>query len=258
MARFAGYSYGSGAVGYLATPEFDNLTEGMEVKFWFYRQNYNTSYTNGALRVYANDANNNVGATLLTTIQRVYFHTPAEEDPGWYQYTVTIPAGYFTHIIFEATSDWYGNMFLDAVSIDYPSSCPAPPYSSLAVITTDQSSVTFNWERGGQESVWEVAYKEADDNDADWSYESVYDTIYTLYNLQPATSYLVKVRAICSAGDESSWTIIRQFATGCEPFETLPFVENFVNTEINDIPLCFDKLTTGPAYVKTVVFSNKR
>lgn len=258
MARFAGYSYGSGAVGYLATPEFDNLTEGMEVKFWFYRQNYNTSYTNGALRVYANDANNNVGATLLTTIQRVYFHTPAEEAPGWYQYTVTIPAGYFTHIIFEATSDWYGNMFLDAVSIDYPSSCPAPPYSSLAVITTDQSSVTFNWERGGQESVWEVAYKEADDNDADWSYESVYDTIYTLYNLQPATSYLVKVRAICSAGDESSWTIIRQFATGCEPFETLPFVENFVNTEINDIPLCFDKLTTGPAYVKTVVFSNKK
>lgn len=247
MARFAGYTYQSGQVGYLVTPALDNLTTGMEVRFWFNRQDYNNSYTVGALRVKANSSNNPTNAVLLTTIQRVYNQSPAELTPGWYEYVTIIPADTFTHIIFECTSDWYGNMYLDEVSIDYPATCPRPPATSVTIPTVLNNSATINWLRGGLETEWEVAYKTP--AETTWTTETAYDTLHTIYNLTSATTYQVKVRAVCAPGDESLWTLERTFTTLCDPIPTLPVVEDFETTPTGQIPVCFDKLVSGNATV---------
>ncbi|HPE41047.1 MAG TPA: fibronectin type III domain-containing protein, partial [Bacteroidales bacterium] len=247
MARFAGYSYTSGQVGYLVTPALDNLTTGMEVRFWFYRQDFNNSYTVGALRVKANSSNNPTNAVLLTTIQRVYNQSPAELTPGWYEYVAIIPADTFTHIIFECTSDWYGNMYLDEVSIDYPASCPRPPANSVTIPTVLNNAATINWIRGGMETEWEVSYKP--DTETTWISEPAYDTLHVLYGLIPATTYNVKVRAVCAPGDYSLWTFERTFTTLCDPIPTLPVVEDFETTTTGQIPVCYNKLISGTATV---------
>ncbi len=247
MARFAGYSYSSGQVGYLVTPALANLTTGMEVRFWFHRQDFNNSYTVGAIRVKANSTNNTTNAVLLTTVQRVYNQAPVVPSAGWYEYIAVIPADTFTHIIFECTSDYWGNMFMDEVSIDYPATCPRPPATAVTVPAVLNNAATINWLRGGTETEWEVSYKTT--AETTWTTETAYDTIYTLLNLTPATSYQVKVRAVCAPGDVSLWTLEKTFTTLCDPILSLPFVENFESTASGQIPVCFNTLLSGNASV---------
>ena len=217
MARFNGWSYSAGQIGYLATPSLANLTTGMEVRFWFHRQDYNNTYT-GNLKVYANSTNNPTNGVLLTTIQRVYTQAPIVPAAGWYEYVVVVPADTFTHIIFSCTSDWYGDMFLDEVTIDYPATCPRPPATSVTTPVVLNNEATINWVRGGLETEWEVAYKTS--TETTWTVETAYDTIHTIYNLIPATIYQVKVRAVCAPGDESLYTLEKNFTTLCDPIQT--------------------------------------
>ena len=255
MARFNGWSYSSGAIGYLSTPAFANLTTGQEVRFWFYREDYNNTYT-GNLKVYANNTNNPINGVLLLTIPRVYSQTPAEATAGWYEYVAIIPADTFTNIIFQATSDWYGSMFLDEVTINFPATCPQPPATSLSVYNISNTNATANWMRGGIETQWEVAYKTA--AETSWTVETAYDTTYLIQNLIPATTYQVKARAVCAPGDESLYTFEKTFTTLCDPISTLPIIENCETTALNELPLCFSKKVSGNAYVRVENYSGNK
>lgn len=49
----------------------------------------------------------------------------------------------------------------------------------------------------------------------------------TFTGLQPATTYYVYVRALCSATEMSNWTPVRSFTTSCMPITSLPYNEGF-------------------------------
>ena len=84
----------------------------------------------------------------------------------------------------------------------------------------------------------------------DWDSENVQeftatDTSFTLTELSAATFYTVRVKALCSNGDESVWSTIN-FRTACEIVTEFPWIETFESTWIaGDIsgtivaPLCW-------------------
>ena len=84
----------------------------------------------------------------------------------------------------------------------------------------------------------------------DWDSENVQeftatDTSFTLTELSAATFYTVRVKALCSNGDESVWSTIN-FRSACEIVTEFPWIETFESTWIaGDIsgtivaPLCW-------------------
>lgn len=173
MVKFAGYFNSSGTIGYLNTPEISNLTTGMEVNFWFYRQSGLNSNP-GSISVYANSSTNIANAVLLTTIPRVYSKVPAEVSTGWYRYTAIIPADTFKFIIFKFYGDQTANMYLDEISITEPIGCTNLPVNSLMIQNYTLNSISLRWQKGSNETAWEVAYKSI--NDQNWNFTTSADT----------------------------------------------------------------------------------
>lgn len=69
--------------------------------------------------------------------------------------------------------------------------------------------------------------------------------------LNPATTYYIWVRSVCSASDKSDWSMVSSFTTSC--VLVTEFSENFNATAVNALPSCWAKLTTGAsanAYVQ--------
>lgn len=98
------------------------------------------------------------------------------------------------------------------------------PNVSIAGIESD--AIDLTWTPGYQETAWEIAYMAA--GDSSWTIDdpNCLLTSYTITNLQPNTSYSVRVSAIC--GDDAASTVLL-VKTACEAYDSLPFVESFDN-----------------------------
>ncbi len=121
--------------------------------------------------------------------------------------------------------------------------CPTPSAVTFSDITA--TSVTVAWTNGGSETAWTI--------DANGTEYTANSNPFTLTGLTPATSYTVKVKANCSATDESDWSTTATFETPCVAVvvtETEPFTEDF-NTLTTGIPSCWDNAegtTTDNSY----------
>jgi hypothetical protein len=83
-------------------------------------------------------------------------------------------------------------------------SCPMP--SNLAVDNITSSSADVTWTAGDSETEWEVEYGTHGFDHGAGTVDPVYTTpSLTLNNLVSGTVYDVYVRAVCNAGDSSSW-----------------------------------------------------
>jgi hypothetical protein len=70
---------------------------------------------------------------------------------------------------------------------------------------------------------------------------STSDTVLTVTNLAPATSYKVYVRTVCGAGLNSNWALIGSFTTECGPQST-PYFEGFeTSTSSSTPPACWTR-----------------
>jgi len=252
MVQFAGYSSSSGTVGYLRSPEFSNLITGMEVNFWFYRQNGSNGHP-GSLSVYANSTTEITNAVLLTTIPRVYTKVPSEVSPGWYRYTAVLPADTFKYIIFKFYSDHTANMYLDEISFTDPVGCTNPPVNSVNIQSFNSNSVSFNWQKGSSETMWEVAYKKS--SEINWTTTTSTDTFCTINGLIPSNLYQVKVRATCAQGGTSLWTFQKSFFTVCDPIQTIPYLMTFDSVPLNSLPTCYQTILDPNASIQTVTLS---
>ena len=103
--------------------------------------------------------------------------------------------------------------------------CPAPINLAVSNVTTTSANVA--WESAGDENEWVLEYRE--NNAAAWTSVPVVATpAYVLNNLNPGTTYQVRVQSVCSADDQSMWTST-MFTTFCDAITTFPFIENFEN-----------------------------
>lgn len=97
--------------------------------------------------------------------------------------------------------------------------CSTP--SNLVFDTVTSTSVTLSWHSNGTESAWVVSV----DNGA---WRTVADTVYTVFDLTPATLHTFDVRALCSAGD-TSYAVSGSVRTECASigYADLPWTEDF-------------------------------
>ena len=126
--------------------------------------------------------------------------------------------------------------------------CLMPTDLVMDSVTTTSAVVYFN----GEGSSYEVRYRTL--GASAWQTQSCGNPAY-IAGLLPASHYEVCVRAICGAGDSSSWSAPVSFTTECDAITitaTAPYTENFETTPgatsfntSGEMPLCWRAYTNG-------------
>jgi len=106
------------------------------------------------------------------------------------------------------TSDWTAT-----VSFTTPAApvdpCDAPTGLTVSNITTN--SATATWTAGGSETAWNIQYKLQ--SASQWQEANVQTTSYNIEGLTASSTYEVRVKAICSADNQSDF-VSTTFTTG--------------------------------------------
>ena len=106
------------------------------------------------------------------------------------------------------TSTW--SAYVDDFFLDYTPSCLAPQDVHVTAATT--TSITLDWTDLTAASQWELEYT----GNGSTNTTMVSAHPFTLNNLSPASTYAIRIRAICAIGDTSYWTLAENVATGCD------------------------------------------
>ena len=125
--------------------------------------------------------------------------------------------------------------------------CPAP--SNLTASNITDVSANLGWIENGSAGNWAIEYGLGGFTLGTGSTMSTTTNPYTLSSLTPNTTYEFYVRAVCGAGDSSTWAGPFSFVTACAVV-TPNYSENFTNYIVN----CWKQaeggdLTVGPTNV---------
>ena len=104
----------------------------------------------------------------------------------------------------------YNTGYVDNIVVDVaPVVCNEP--TNVTVSNVTPTSATVTWMPGGNETSWELQYREVSDN---WSSVTVTGTpSHILTGLSDSTTYEVRVRAVCNAFNTSDWSVVATFTT---------------------------------------------
>ena len=112
-----------------------------------------------------------------------------------------------------------------------------------ASITTTSASVSWT---AGEASEWQVAFKNA--NDDDWTIlpSTCTSASATLTGLTPSSVYMVRARVYCNADDQGVWCDPETFATECDVMTANGYTENFDGYTAGDnvLPNCWNYINT--------------
>ena len=168
----------------------------------FYRTSLNGEWV--LLKAHAPNAN---GTTNYNPAQFTSIEIPAEAISSTFQ------------VSFLAVGHGGWGMCIDNVSLQNIT-CPAPTDVTMSNISSTHATVS--WESESENFV--VSYKTTGAN-AEWEEVSgITTSTYTITDLEPQTSYVVRIGAVCD--DEVSWSIEQTFATVQAPVD-LPYSTNF-------------------------------
>lgn len=234
------YSYSGSA--YLVSPVFDltQITTEPQLSFYHQQEEYDDWYDtyNEELHVYYRTSPTDTW-TLLADYTSNYEEFTLE--------TMTLPNPSATYqIAFKGVEHNGYGVQLDEIVVEATPTCPKPTDLTASAITT--TSAEIGWTPGGEETEWTV---EVDGVDT-----IVTTNPITLTNLTPATTYTIRVKANCSADDQSQWSNELTFTTACDAITiTDQFSEDFSGytatnySELGVMPTCWDAIaaaTYGP------------
>ncbi|WP_107039175.1 fibronectin type III domain-containing protein [Brumimicrobium mesophilum] len=130
---------------------------------------------------------------------------------------------------------------IDDFNYEVIPSCLSPSNVMTNSILATTASLT--WTENGSATSWEVDYGLSGytAGTGTSSVESVSSA--NLTGLSAFTDYDVYVRAICSPGDTSAWSLISSFTTTCLPY-TAPYYNGFENDDLDLAPGCWDSYVT--------------
>lgn len=134
-------------------------------------------------------------------------------------------AGQSIIVQFNATADYgSGAIFVDDVTIDLAPACMVPSALTVSDITTN--SATIGWTASG-ETEWTIEVNGEETT-------GITENPYNLTGLTSATNYTVRVKANCSATEESDWSGQISFSTACDVIavtEENPYHEGFESSD---------------------------
>ena len=120
-------------------------------------------------------------------------------------------------------------IYIDDVQLVTTPTCFRP--TNVVVSNPSISSATVSWTPADPSNInFVVAYSAVGDGLSVINYDTVIGTSTTLTGLSQATTYTVKVKAICSPTDQSEWSLPTTFATIMIPTPILthmPYSEGF-------------------------------
>lgn len=112
----------------------------------------------------------------------------------------------------------------DVVTFTTAPTCPKP--TNLVAGSIDTHSAVLSWTEKGEADQWQICINGDESN-----LIAVHENPFTLTNLDPETDYSVKVRAYCSAEDQSSWSDAVTFTTAiANPAPTDVLADNVTST----------------------------
>ena len=136
------------------------------------------------------------------------------------------------HLVFawrnDSQSGYNPPAAVDNISFFLPS-CTSPLNVSANRISNN--SAVINWTLGNEsQNNFVVAYGTGTDPEQMTTVEATTNSV-TLTGLQTSTVYNVYVKAICSASDQSLWSVKCNFRTECNPISSLPYTMGFESSE---------------------------
>jgi len=177
-----------------------------------------------------------IGWLGVTDSLTVFYRTSIAEDwvriisytddtEGYRKDSIELPGSSATYqIAFVGYGiDGYGVCLDDIMVYDAggSNSCSTP--IALTASDIQSTSAHVSWTPGGTETAWKLQYKKA--TTTNWGSEfSLSNPSYLLFDLQPSTSYHVRVKAVCGPDDESDWTNLISFTTAQADDPTAPTV----------------------------------
>lgn len=213
-----GGTYSSSGSAYLVSPVFDltQITTEPQLSFYHQQAEYDDWYDtyNEELHVYYRTSPTDTW-TLLADYTSNYEEFTLE--------TMILPNPTATYqIAFKGVEHNGYGVQLDEIVVEATPTCPKPTDLTASAITT--TSAEIGWTPGGEETEWTV---EVDGVDT-----IVTTNPITLTNLTPATTYTIRVKANCSADDQSQWSNELTFTTACDVIvvtDATPYNEGFEN-----------------------------
>ena len=211
---------------YAVLPAFEEEIADLQLSFTY--RNEGTTINDGTLIVgyMSNPANANTftevlscaKTTSLTVMDVLFTDAPAE-----------------SYIAFMYEGGNANNYYLsiDNVKVDVIPTCTKPTALECTAITAN--SATFSWTNGGNETAWQIML-----NDDETNFIMAESNPFTVEGLSASTNYTAKVRAYCSADDQSDWSTAVSFATTCDAITTFPWMVDFESFANYTVPDCWD------------------
>lgn len=128
--------------------------------------------------------------------------------------------------------------YIEDVYIEDLPACSPPSYPSIVPGSITNTSATFTWTNGYNNSQWEVIAVPYGTGIPVTSGLLVNTNPYTLTGLIHSTKYEFYVRAYCSATEQSTWTPAIVFNTLCDAQE-LPYFETFNEDDLDSKRFCW-------------------
>lgn len=114
------------------------------------------------------------------------------------------------------------------IKVEEKGQCDYPINVAAVDSTIVGDEAAIDWTSQGDENAWEIQYKKnSTDTWKDAPSVIVQEHPYKLTGLDGKTVYDVRVRALCSETQHSSWSDVAQFTSGL----AVPFTEEFANEE---------------------------
>jgi len=229
----------------LVSPNLGNLYTGD------HRLKFYAKVADGAASLEIGTLNTNQNSAVLNLVETKQLSNDVTE------YTVNFNSytGADTFIgIRLLTGTDYTSVYIDDIRWEAIPACA--DVHDIAVSGIETTSVTANWQAGGTESAWQLAYGGVDSIDPDTltSYAVAGNPEKMISDLLPNTAYNLWIRSVCgqSAGN-GVWIGPFQFQTACLPVVSVN--EDFENAAVPALPGCWSSIIRGEdiaSYAKVI------
>ena len=212
------YAGNSGTYNIAITPEFDASISinTLKAKFWH-------KGSNSSDRLIVGVTSSITDANSFVPVDTVYISTTSAST--WHECEVSFAnySGNGHYIAFKNEyTTTYAYAYIDDLIIEEDTTLAPPPVcnvpTGLATANLTYNAVDVNWSAGGNETAWNVQYKQA--SAANWGNSiAVTSATYHISGLAAETSYQVRVQANCGADGTSDWTTPVSFTTPAAPVD---------------------------------------
>ena len=234
---------------YAILPAMDNLA-GKQITLWIRGYNATTPFKVGMI----------TNPTDASTFVEITNDANPSLSTSYQEFTYIIPAdatANYVAIMMEAaiSSNTTRGLYIDDIQIADAPTCAKP--TELEVTGVSTTTVTLGWTNGADDQTsWQICLNGDEENLIEAN-----SIPFTVEGLTASTDYTAKVRAHCSADDQSDWSNEVSFTTDCDVIivdAANPFTEGF---EGDWTPLCWENIpyvsgTTTRRWTRTTISSN--